>query len=40
MTGIFFCSLADYVMEIDHGEMRLYGGDYDYYLEKTAVPAT
>jgi hypothetical protein len=22
---------------IDHGEMRLYGGDYDYYLHKSAV---
>ena len=30
----FLRSLVDHVMEIDHGEMRLYGGDYDYYLEK------
>lgn len=33
----FLHSLVDHVMEIDHGEMRLYGGDYDYYLEKSAV---
>ncbi len=32
----FLHSLVDHVMEIDHGEMRLYGGDYDYYLEKSA----
>ena len=31
----FLHSLVDHVMEIDHGEMRLYGGDYDYYLEKS-----
>jgi ATP-binding cassette subfamily F protein 3 len=30
----FLRLLVDHVMEIDHGEMRLYGGDYDYYLEK------
>ena len=33
----FLHSLVDHVMEIDHGEMRLYGGDYDYYLEKSAA---
>jgi len=33
----FLHSLVDNVMEIDHGEMRLYGGDYDYYLQKSAV---
>lgn len=33
----FLHSLVDHVMEIDHGEMRLYGGDYDYYLEKSAT---
>ncbi len=32
----FLRSLVNHVMEIDHGEMRLYGGDYDYYLEKSA----
>ncbi|MBU1137496.1 MAG: ABC transporter ATP-binding protein, partial [Proteobacteria bacterium] len=32
----FLRSLVDHVMEIDHGEMRLYGGDYDYYLQKSA----
>ncbi len=31
----FLRSLVDHVMEIDHGEMRLYGGDYDYYLQKS-----
>jgi ATP-binding cassette subfamily F protein 3 len=31
----FLRSLVDHVMEIDHGEMRIYGGDYDYYLEKS-----
>jgi len=35
----FLHSLVDHVMEIDHGEMRLYGGDYDYYLEKSAALA-
>ncbi len=33
----FLRSLVDHVMEIDQGEMHVYGGDYDYYLEKTAV---
>ncbi len=32
----FLRSLVDHVMEIDHGRMRLYGGNYDYYLEKSA----
>ncbi|MBC8207767.1 MAG: ABC-F family ATP-binding cassette domain-containing protein [Desulfobulbaceae bacterium] len=32
----FLRSLVDHVMEIDHGEMRIYGGDYDYYLQKSA----
>lgn len=32
----FLRSLVDHVMEIDHGDMRLYGGDYDYYLMKSA----
>ncbi len=32
----FLHSLVDHVMEIDHGSMQLYGGDYDYYLEKSA----
>ncbi len=31
----FLRSLVDHVMEIDHGEMHLYGGDYDYYLQKS-----
>ncbi len=35
----FLRSLVDHVMEIDHGEMRLYGGDYDYYLQKSAASA-
>ncbi len=33
----FLRSLVDHVMEIDHGEMRLYGGNYDYYLQKSAA---
>jgi ATP-binding cassette, subfamily F, member 3 len=33
----FLHSLVDHVMEIDHGAMRLYGGDYDYYLQKAAI---
>ncbi|MEA3467735.1 MAG: ABC-F family ATP-binding cassette domain-containing protein [Thermodesulfobacteriota bacterium] len=33
----FLRSLVDHVMEIDHGEMRLYGGDYKYYLQKSAA---
>ena len=36
----FLRSLVDHVMEIDHGEMRLYGGDYDYYLEKSVERGT
>jgi len=32
----FLRSLVDHVMEIDHGQMHLYGGNYDYYLEKSA----
>ncbi|MBC8316940.1 MAG: ABC-F family ATP-binding cassette domain-containing protein [Desulfobulbaceae bacterium] len=36
----FLRSLVDHVMEIDHGEMRLYGGDYDYYLQKSAAMKT
>ena len=30
----FLHSLVDQVMEIDHGEMHLFPGDYDYYLTK------
>jgi ATP-binding cassette, subfamily F, member 3 len=33
----FLHSLVDHVMEVDHGEMRLYGGNYDYYLQKSAT---
>ncbi|AGF77312.1 ATPase component of ABC transporter [Desulfocapsa sulfexigens DSM 10523] len=33
----FLHSLVDHVMEIDHGEMRLYGGSYDYYLRKSVA---
>jgi len=33
----FLRSLVDHVMEIDHGSMRLYGGNYDYYLQKSAA---
>jgi ATP-binding cassette subfamily F protein 3 len=33
----FLHSLVDHVMEIDHGNMRLYGGDYNYYLQKSAA---
>jgi ATP-binding cassette subfamily F protein 3 len=32
----FLHSLVDHVMEINHGEMHLYGGNYDYYLEKSS----
>jgi len=35
----FLHSLVDHVMEIDHGEMHLYSGDYEYYLRKSAVQA-
>jgi ATP-binding cassette, subfamily F, member 3 len=31
----FLRSLVNRVFEIDHGEMRIYEGDYDYYLRKT-----
>ncbi len=31
----FLRSLVDRVFEIDHGEMRVYEGDYEYYLRKT-----
>jgi ATP-binding cassette subfamily F protein 3 len=33
----FLHSLVDHVMEIDHGEMRMYGGGYDYYLQKSST---
>jgi ATP-binding cassette subfamily F protein 3 len=33
----FLRSLVDHVMEIDRGEMHLYGGNYDYYLQKSAA---
>ena len=32
----FLRSLVDRVFEIDHGELRTYEGDYDYYLRKCA----
>ncbi len=32
----FLRSLVNHVMEINHGEMILYGGDYDYYLGKSS----
>ncbi len=31
----FLRSLVNRVFEIDHGQMRIYNGSYDYYLEKT-----
>ncbi|MDX2479056.1 MAG: ABC transporter ATP-binding protein, partial [Desulfuromusa sp.] len=31
----FLRSLVDRVFEIDHGKMRSYEGDYEYYLHKT-----
>ncbi|HBA88840.1 MAG TPA: glycosyl transferase family 1 [Geobacter sp.] len=31
----FLRQLVDRVIEVDHGEMRLYEGNYDYYLSKT-----
>ena len=31
----FLRLLVDRVYEIDHGEMRMYEGSYDYYLSKT-----
>jgi len=36
----FLRSLVDRVFEIDHGEMRVYEGDYRYYLEKVHGEAT
>ncbi|MCF8056940.1 MAG: ATP-binding cassette domain-containing protein [Desulfocapsa sp.] len=33
----FLHSLVDHVMEMDQGEMRLYGGDYGYYLRKSTA---
>lgn len=33
----FLHSLVDHVMEIDHGEMCMYGGGYDYYLQKSSA---
>ncbi|MEN8198760.1 MAG: ABC-F family ATP-binding cassette domain-containing protein [Thermodesulfobacteriota bacterium] len=33
----FLHSLVGHVMEIDHGRMQMYGGDYSYYLEKSAT---
>jgi ATP-binding cassette, subfamily F, member 3 len=32
----FLRKIVNRVFEIDHGEMRIYDGNYDYYLEKTA----
>ena len=32
----FLKSIVNRVFEIDHGEMRIYDGNYDYYLEKTS----
>jgi ATP-binding cassette subfamily F protein 3 len=32
----FLRSLVDQVIEIDHGEMRTFGGDYGYYLRKAS----
>jgi ATP-binding cassette subfamily F protein 3 len=31
----FLRLLVDRVIEVDHGEMRTYEGNYDYYLSKT-----
>ena len=36
----FLRSLVDRVFEIDHGEMRVFEGDYCYYLEKTRDDST
>ncbi|MRR55750.1 MAG: ABC-F family ATP-binding cassette domain-containing protein [Deltaproteobacteria bacterium] len=36
----FLRSLVDRVFEIDHGEMRVFEGDYSYYLEKTRDDST
>jgi ATP-binding cassette subfamily F protein 3 len=35
----FLRALATRVLEIDHGEMRCYEGDYDYYLQKSGREA-
>ena len=35
----FLRSLVNRVLEIDHGEMRSYGGDYEYYLRKSGHQA-
>ncbi|MBP1727688.1 MAG: glycosyl transferase family 1 [Deltaproteobacteria bacterium] len=35
----FLRELVDRVFEIDHGEMRTYEGDYDYYLQKSGREA-
>jgi ATP-binding cassette subfamily F protein 3 len=32
----FLRGIVNRVFEIDHGEMRIFDGNYDYYLEKTA----
>ena len=34
----FLRSLVNRVFEIDHGEMRIYEGNYQYYLEKSKQP--
>jgi ATP-binding cassette subfamily F protein 3 len=31
----FLRCLINRVFEIDHGEMRIYNGNYEYYLEKS-----
>ena len=35
----FLRALVTRVMEVDHGEMRVYEGDYDYYLQKSGREA-
>ena len=35
----FLRSLVDRVYEIDHGEMRVYEGNYEYYLHKASGTA-
>ena len=35
----FLRSLVNRVMEVDHGELRSYGGDYEYYLRKAGYQA-
>jgi ATP-binding cassette subfamily F protein 3 len=32
----FLRHLVNRVFEVDHGALRIYDGDYDYYLEKSA----